>query len=287
MRLVAAFLCLFLAGGAAADEVRLANGSRVRGVIVERTPTHVVLEVGPGRITLPVDQVLGIRQGATALAEFKRRAEQLSDLDLEGWLALGRWARERNLLTQATEAFEHVARIQPENAEAQTALGRVFHAGRWVTPEEAYRAQGLVLFEGRWMTPAERSALVRMETERALAAQARAEAEARAREAEARARAAEAEAARAEADAAPTDGAIPLGWAYWGGGGGPIQRGGGRPSGSAHPSSRPSRPPAGGHHAGGTRTERRPPASLSPRAGGSAPSTAAHGSLRVDRSRPH
>jgi hypothetical protein len=283
MRLAAAFLCLFLAGGAAADEVQLANGGRVRGVIVERTPTHLVLEVGPGRITLPADQVLGVRQGATALAEFRRQAELLSDHDLEGWLALGRWARERDLLTQAAEAFERVLRIHPDNAEAQTALGRVFHAGRWMTPEEAYRAQGLVLFEGRWMTPAERSGLVRMETERALATQARAEAEARAREAEARARAAEAEAARAEADAAPTDG-IP--WAYWGAGGGcPIQRGGklrGGPSSSPRRSKPASRP-----HAGGARPDRRSPTSLSPRAGGSAAASGAHGSLRVNRSRPH
>jgi hypothetical protein len=271
MRVAAAFLCLFMAGGAAADEVRLANGGRVHGVIVERTPAHVVVEVGPGRITLPADQVLGIRQGATALAEFKRRAERLSDQDLQGWLALGRWARERDLLTQAAEAFEHAVRIQPDNAEAQTALGRVFHAGRWVTPEEAYRAQGLVLFEGRWMTPAERGDRVRMETERALAAQARAEAEARAREAEARARAAEAEAARAEADAASTDGGIPLTWAYWGGGGGcPIQRGGTSRAGSA--SSRGGYPPPGsGHQAGGGRAGRG--ANASARPGGSASRT--------------
>jgi len=265
MRLAAAFLCLFVAGGAAADEVQLANGGRVHGVIVERTPAHVVVEVGPGRITLPADQVLGIRQGATALAEFKRRAERLSEQDLEGWLALGRWARERDLLTQAAEAFEHVVRIQPDNAEAQTALGHVFHAGRWVTPEEAYRGQGLVFFEGRWMTPAERGDLVRMETERALAAQARAEAEARAREAEARARAAEAEAARAEADAASADGGIPLTWAYWGGGGGacPIQRGG--RAGASSGSSRSGSHPGSGHQAGGGRTSRARPGGSAPR----------------------
>jgi hypothetical protein len=254
MRVEIAVLCLLLPAVAAADEVQLVSGGRLRGVIVDRTPTHVILEVGPGRIALPNDRVVGIAEGATALAEYRRRAERLTEQDLAGWLDLGRWAHERDLLTQAREAFEHAARIQPDSAEAQLALGRVFHAGRWVTPEEAYRAQGLVLFEGRWVTPSERSEQLRLDMER----QARAEAEARAREAEARARAAEAEAARAEAAySEPYDEGIPLGWAYWGSGGWPV----GYPDRRPHPSPRHPTADPGCRTA---RTARRPPASMAP-----------------------
>ena len=131
-----------------------------------------------------------------------------------GWLALARWAERRDLLTQAREAYEHVVAVDPENAAANTALGRVRLAGQWVTAEESYRARGYVPFEGGWVTPEERGAVL---ADRAAEAQAREmAAEARAREAEARARTAEADARRAEAEAQGTSSGIPYPYVYGG-----------------------------------------------------------------------
>ena len=44
---------VLLASTAWADEVHMRNGGVVRGVIVERTAEVVVIETGPGRVTLP------------------------------------------------------------------------------------------------------------------------------------------------------------------------------------------------------------------------------------------
>jgi hypothetical protein len=184
-----------------ADEVLLKGGGKVAGVIVERTASSIVVEVGPGLVTLPLSRVLSIQEGPTALALYRERAAGLSPADLGGWLALGRWARQQDLLTQSREAFARAASIDPANAEANEALGRVLVGEHWASAEEGYRARGLVPFDGRWVTPAEHAALLREQAEAEAAYAARVEGEARAREAEARAREAEARARAAEAEA--------------------------------------------------------------------------------------
>ncbi len=198
----AVLVCLCLAPTlVGADEVLLKGGGKVAGVIVERTASSIVVEVGPGLVTLPLSRVLSIQEGPTALASYRERASGLSRADLGGWLALGRWARQQDLLTQSREAFAHALSIDPANGEANEALGRVLVGEHWASAEEGYRARGLVPFDGRWVTPAEQAALLHERAEAEAAYAARVEAEARAREADARAREAEARARAAEAEA--------------------------------------------------------------------------------------
>ena len=56
-----AAIALVTAGLAAAtassDEILLRSGGRVTGVIVERTRTAIVVETGPGRVTLSMSLV--------------------------------------------------------------------------------------------------------------------------------------------------------------------------------------------------------------------------------------
>lgn len=201
---------VLMAGPAAwADEVFLRGGGSIHGEVVQRTAESVVMEVGPGRMTLPMSRVDRIVAATSDLTLYRDRAARLAAADVAGWLALARWAEDRELLTQAREAYEHVVVVDPTNAAANAALGRVRLAGRWVTAEESYRARGYVPFEGGWVTPEERSA--------ALADRA-AEARARAREAEARARTAEADARRAEAEAQEVGSGIPYPYVFGGGG---------------------------------------------------------------------
>src|SRR5262245_20935737 len=88
---------------ALADDVYLTNGRRLSGVIVERTPTTLTLQVGPGRITLPLDRVARIVEGRSSLAQFREQAQQLDPNDVQGWLDLAAWAQQHDLLTQARE----------------------------------------------------------------------------------------------------------------------------------------------------------------------------------------
>jgi hypothetical protein len=223
MRARAVSLALLLAPSALlADEVVLTNGNRIRGIVVERDAAKVTIAVGPGRVTIPAARIARIEDGASDLGTFRERARALAASDVQGWLALGRWARERELLTQAREAFEQALAADPANAEAHAALDHVFHEGRWTSRDEAFRALGYVEWEGRWVPPRQRDAELRERAERTAAERARAEAAARVREAEARAREAEARARQAEAEslaAQPSLPASPYGVPLWLGGG--------------------------------------------------------------------
>lgn len=203
MRVAAACTVVFaFAAASFADEVFLVGGGRVTGVVVERNEKTIVLDVGAGRVALPLSRVERVVASRSALAAFRERAQSLAPDDLPGWLALAYWAQERSLGTPAREAFERVLRLDPQNAAAQAAVGNVQQDGRWMTPEESFKARGLVAFEGSWITPAERDSIRRdrreADADRRLRAE-RAEADARVREADARVAAAQAAAAEAEA----------------------------------------------------------------------------------------
>ena len=207
---------------AGADDVFLTGGGRLSGVIVQRSAGSVTVDVGPGRVSLPMTRVARIVSGTADLAVYRDRAAHLAPGSVTGWLSLARWAEDHDLMTQASESYAHVLSLDPENAAAHRGLGHVWAGDRWATLEESYRARGYVNFEGSWVTPEERRAILEERAASAAAVRDRIEADARAREAEARARTAEAEARRAEMDA--QSGAIPLGMGYPYGGvfGGPF-----------------------------------------------------------------
>jgi hypothetical protein len=228
---------------ASSDEVLLRNGGRVTGVVVERTPSAIVIETGPGRVTLSMARVAKVVEGRSLLEAYQERASGLEARDVEGWAALARWAGERDLVTQSREAWQRVLSSRPSDPEANAALGRVELDGTWMGQDEAYRARGYVLFEGRWVTPPEHEALVRERAAEEASEREMRESGLRVREAEARAREAEARAREAESGAEPVDGGIPYGWGW---GGDPVLLPGvpwvpdARPE---HPHVRPTDPP--------------------------------------------
>ncbi len=222
MKRALAVLLLTAAPAAHADQVLLRGGGAVSGEIVAQTDAGLVIDVGPGRMTLPMSRVLRIVASTSDLAVYRQRASGLAAGDVAGWLYLARWAESRDLATQARHAWERVLALEPGNPAANAALGNVRLEGRWVSREDAYRAQGLVAFEGQWISPAERAAILAERSADARGRELAAEAEARAREAEARARVAEADARRAEAQAAETADGIPYPFVYGGGIYGPV-----------------------------------------------------------------
>jgi hypothetical protein len=267
---VIAVLLYALPAALAADEVVLRSGGRVRGVIVERSADRIVIETGPGRVTLPTSLVEKVVESRSALEVYQERAASLSPGDGVGWADLARWAAERDLLTQAREAWQRVLALDPSHPEANAALGRVEVDGAWMTAEEGYRARGLVPFEGRWVSPAEHEALVRERLAEEVFDRERRAADLRVREAEARAREAEARAREAEAAAQPVDdGGIPL---WWGGGGGYLPLPVDAPP--CGPDCGPEPTPRGDHHAPASTPHHPPPTSQHPSSIGPAPSHA-------------
>ena len=201
-----------------ADEVFLKGGGRLSGRIVSRTETTIEVDVGAGRIGVPVSSVLRVEEGRSPLHEYEERAGRLAPGDVDGWVALAEWASARGLGTQAREAYHRALAASPDDPRANEALGNVRMNGRWVSEDESYRARGYVQYEGEWITPAEHEAILRERAAEDARDRERREAESRVREAEARADEAEARARDAEAQAAeaPSEG-IPL-WYGWGGG---------------------------------------------------------------------
>jgi hypothetical protein len=173
-----------------ADEVFVKGAGSITGRVVDQTATTVVIDVGGGTIGIPVTRVDRIVKAATAMDEFDARAARLGSWDLEGWRALGRWASRQGLEKQSRQAFERILAVEPDDAEAEAALGFVFLNERWVPEAVAYRAQGFVKFNGEWMLPAE--AQLRLDVD----AQERS-----AREADAKARADELEQLKADVQA--------------------------------------------------------------------------------------
>ena len=216
--LVLCLATLLLPPLAQADEVFLTSGGRLSGRIVSKTATTLEVDIGAGTISVPVSSVVRIEKGESPLQKYEMRAGRMAAGDVEGWLALGQWASDQGLSSQAREAYNRAKSAAPGDPRVNQALGNVQVDGRWVSQDDAYRAQGFVQFEGDWITAAEHDAILREraaedERDRAVRqAQSDArDAEARAQEAEARARAAEAEAAQAG------DEGIPY-WYGWGAG---------------------------------------------------------------------
>jgi hypothetical protein len=220
-------------------------------VVVERTDSAVVVETGPGRVTLPLSRVSRVVEASSSLATFQERAARIGWNDVDGLADLARWAVDRDLATHARHTWERILALDPGHPEANEALGRVYQNGAWMSADDAARARGLVELEGRWVTPAEHEALLRQRAADAIADADRREAELRVREAEARAREAEARAREAESYAEQAEGTsegIPYWWVL-SGGGGPWWPGGGYVPGPPttlpeHPGHRPHpRPP--------------------------------------------
>jgi hypothetical protein len=145
---------------AVADDVYLRGGGQITGQIIEQTDELVTVDIGGGSLTVNMSSVVRIEQGTSPLQEYRARAERIQPGDAEGWRELARWAEGEMLSSQAAQAWGQVLASQPDDEEANRALGRVRLDGRWVSEEESYIARGYVEFEGQWMTPQEQQAIL-------------------------------------------------------------------------------------------------------------------------------
>jgi hypothetical protein len=211
-----ALVLLLLPTTLVADEVFLKDAGTITGRIVEQTDSTVKVDVGGGIIGVPTERVERIVKGRCALDDYEDRARKLKPADLKGWKQLGKWASSEGLSAQSRDAFKKVLALDPNDPDANTAMGLVALDGKWVTQEESYKARGFVQYDGMWMTQAEAQLAQQREADesaRRVAEDRAREAEAQAAEAQARAREAEAKQKQAEAERLWHD---PLYWGGWG-----------------------------------------------------------------------
>jgi len=137
------------------------GGGRLSGQIGSQTEEAVTIDIGAGTMTVPMSSVVDIKRGASPLQEYRDRAAKLSASDIEGWRELGRWANKRGLSVQAREAYSKVRAADPNDLDANRALGLVQYEGQWISEEDSYKARGYVKYGSDWVTPAERDAMIR------------------------------------------------------------------------------------------------------------------------------
>jgi len=171
---------------AAADVVRMADGTTREGRVVETTDKEVVLEVGQGGVTLtvrlPRSQVLSIQQkptaGAAVMAEYVARlSAALKSNNPDHWHALALWCRQRpGFRDKAPAALQHALDLDPNHEPTRRALGHVRVNGTWMTRKQAVQAIAPELEQNARLRELELQA--QLEQARAAAAQAEARAKA-------------------------------------------------------------------------------------------------------------
>lgn len=166
---VPATLVLSLSALALADTVTLANGHKLEGS-ARRVGDRVVIQTAGGEVTLEASEVRSIEKGETKLDLYQAKRETLDAKDAKAQAELARWCAKNKLGKQSREHWEEVVKLDPEHADARTALGFVQHDGAWMTPDEAKEAQGLVKVKvggrERWVPRAEARAMERKDAER-------------------------------------------------------------------------------------------------------------------------
>lgn len=153
----------FLCSAARADEVRLASGGTVSG-IVRQESDMVTVEVPAGMVSIPASQVVEIERKRHALHDYYERYGALEkSSDPRALYELASWAAQKGMTRFATELSVRVLKADREHEGAHKLLGHELRDGRWMTAEESKAADGQVFFRGRWMAGAERDSLLKDE----------------------------------------------------------------------------------------------------------------------------
>lgn len=154
--LVATLIAALGGSTAAADEIQLTNGRKLTGKVTRKDGAKVVVEVGAGTITLEAKDVSSVNPGPTALDEYQEKYAAIKDsTKASDFMTLAKWAADNKLTRYLPQLYFRIIAIDPDHAEARTALRHEKIGGKWLSFEEAQAARGLVLHEDRWITKAE------------------------------------------------------------------------------------------------------------------------------------
>lgn len=139
----------------AADIVELTDGRILEGKVIEQGD-EVRVEFDSGAVTFPRSMVARIEKKKLPREEFAEREKTLDPQDIEGWVELARFCKEKKLKAELQRVLARIIEIDSDNEFARTELGHVKVGEKWLPPEEYFASLGYVRHEGRWMTPEER-----------------------------------------------------------------------------------------------------------------------------------
>ncbi len=150
MKLLTPALLLLLAFPAAADVVRLKNGSSLEGKATVNGDT-VVVEMDFGSVTVKRSDVTKITYDISPIQELDRRIGETKMDDADAVYKLGVWAKQHELETRSKELFKRVITLNPDHEKARGELGYRKFENRWLSDEDWHAANGEVKYGGAWM----------------------------------------------------------------------------------------------------------------------------------------
>jgi len=164
--LVVVASALVLVAVARADIVKLKDGRKLEGEIIEESSLEVKLKMRFGTQSFPRSEIASIERKKTDAQELEERKNALREGDADGRFQLMRWAERQGLRREAKELLNEVLRLDPDHAGAREANGQKKVDGKWIDAaeadvllagreEDALRAKGYVLHEGQWRSPEE------------------------------------------------------------------------------------------------------------------------------------
>ena len=66
---------------------------------------------------------------------------------------MAEWCRQHKLQDEYQRHLERILELDPNHADARTALGFRQKDGKWMNRDDVMAARGLVMYEGRYVTP--------------------------------------------------------------------------------------------------------------------------------------
>ncbi len=153
LRWLASALLLCSLGALADDVIHLANGTTVRGQILEQTDEEIIIQTAHGERVISWADVLEIEKLGSVSDTFTTRFDGLRDWDVNGYLELAAWAVEREYAEGVERAYRKVIELDPDNRKARRELGYRKYDGQWMLEREYKLAQGWVEIDGELVSP--------------------------------------------------------------------------------------------------------------------------------------
>lgn len=140
------------------DVFVLSQGGRVTGDLQnpEQSPreTYVIKTADGSVVTLSRAQVQQVVRQRPVDIEYEKLRVR-SPETVEGQWELAEWCRENGLSAQRKVHLQRVVALDPEHAEARSALGYRQVDGKWYTQDELMQKQGYRYYKGRYRSAEE------------------------------------------------------------------------------------------------------------------------------------
>ncbi|MFN0059156.1 MAG: hypothetical protein ACKVX7_11910 [Planctomycetota bacterium] len=135
------------------DTVLLNNGKSLEGKILFATDPVRIELVSGGVVEIPLSQVKKLEYGPTTRDVLKQREAALKAGDVAALCSLADWCRDNNLAAEQTRLSWRILELDPDHATTRQALGFRKLGAIWLTEADYQTALGRIFYDGSWLSP--------------------------------------------------------------------------------------------------------------------------------------